>query len=337
MDVEFNRIDAARTALVGVWDARSVWAMEAARSGASWLACHTEQSRPAASGQVRLARSLRTMPLVEAACTAGVLGQAKAKLLAGAATESPEAFADHEAFLVEQARSLRVDQTAKLLEFWQAHVNPDGAADQEAKNYADRAFHLSETFQGMWLTNGKLTGEQGEIVANEINRRARAMYRAEKRLADANGTTVETTAAQRRADAFVDMAMQAITAGDCGNAANVPAITAIIRIDDLADADVQPTDVVGETEHGHPVTAATALRWTCDCTISRVILGPNSVPTDLGTAARLPSPAQRRALAVRDRGCVFPGCDRHAGWTAAHHLTHWINDGPTDLRNTTSC
>nr|WP_162184933.1 HNH endonuclease signature motif containing protein [Allokutzneria albata] len=43
--------------------------------------------------------------------------------------------------------------------------------------------------------------------------------------------------------------------------------------------------------------------------------------------------AQRKALAVRDKGCAFPGCDRPPGWTEAHHVWHWIDGGPTDLGN----
>jgi hypothetical protein len=38
---------------------------------------------------------------------------------------------------------------------------------------------------------------------------------------------------------------------------------------------------------------------------------------------------------VRDRGCTFPGCDRPPGWSSAHHIVHWVNDGPTDLHNLT--
>jgi hypothetical protein len=61
--------------------------------------------------------------------------------------------------------------------------------------------------------------------------------------------------------------------------------------------------------------------------------GAPSQPLDLGRSTRVISPAQRSALAVRDRGCVFPGCDRPLAWCDAHHLWHWIDGGPTDLAN----
>jgi hypothetical protein len=61
--------------------------------------------------------------------------------------------------------------------------------------------------------------------------------------------------------------------------------------------------------------------------------GPATQPLEVGRATRVVSPAQRTALAVRDGGCVFPGCDRPPGWCEAHHLRHWLHGGPTDLDN----
>ena len=61
--------------------------------------------------------------------------------------------------------------------------------------------------------------------------------------------------------------------------------------------------------------------------------GAPSLPLDVGRATRVIAPAQRAALAVRDRGCVFPGCDRPLAWCDAHHLWHWVDGGPPDLSN----
>jgi Domain of unknown function (DUF222)/HNH endonuclease len=61
--------------------------------------------------------------------------------------------------------------------------------------------------------------------------------------------------------------------------------------------------------------------------------GAPSQPLEVGRATRVVQPAQRSALAVRDRGCVFPDCDRPLAWCDAHHLQHWVHGGPTDLDN----
>ncbi|MGB3412724.1 MAG: HNH endonuclease signature motif containing protein, partial [Microthrixaceae bacterium] len=50
-----------------------------------------------------------------------------------------------------------------------------------------------------------------------------------------------------------------------------------------------------------------------------------------GRQIRYATPEQRRALASRDGGCVFPGCDMPHAWTEAHHVTWWRNGGTTDI------
>jgi hypothetical protein len=47
----------------------------------------------------------------------------------------------------------------------------------------------------------------------------------------------------------------------------------------------------------------------------------------------VPSALAVAALRVRDRGCVWPGCDRPASWTSAHHVLHWGHGGVSDLPN----
>ncbi|HEX2374254.1 MAG TPA: HNH endonuclease signature motif containing protein, partial [Actinomycetota bacterium] len=61
--------------------------------------------------------------------------------------------------------------------------------------------------------------------------------------------------------------------------------------------------------------------------------GAPTQPLEVGRTSRVVQPAQRVALAVRDNGCVFPGCDRPLGWCEAHHVRHWLHGGPTDLGN----
>ena len=56
-----------------------------------------------------------------------------------------------------------------------------------------------------------------------------------------------------------------------------------------------------------------------------------TIPLALGRAVRLATPAQRTALALRDGGCVIPGCDIDVGHTQPHHVTPWAIGGRTDL------
>jgi hypothetical protein len=64
-----------------------------------------------------------------------------------------------------------------------------------------------------------------------------------------------------------------------------------------------------------------------------VLGGAPTQPLEAGRTSRVVQPAQRIALAVRDGGWVFPGCDRPLAWCEAHHVRHWVHGGPTDLAN----
>ncbi len=48
---------------------------------------------------------------------------------------------------------------------------------------------------------------------------------------------------------------------------------------------------------------------------------------------RTETPAIRRALHARDRGCRWPGCALPAAWCTAHHIRPWANGGTTSRTN----
>lgn len=74
-------------------------------------------------------------------------------------------------------------------------------------------------------------------------------------------------------------------------------------------------------------------RLACNARVVPAVLGSDSSVLDLGRTQRLFDRHQRLALAVRDRGCIWPGCDRPPAWCEAHHVTEWSQGGDTDVAN----
>ncbi|TFC22594.1 HNH endonuclease signature motif containing protein [Cryobacterium glucosi] len=81
-----------------------------------------------------------------------------------------------------------------------------------------------------------------------------------------------------------------------------------------------------------PVSTETLERNRCDTGLLDVTFDDHGSGVDLGREQRTFSPAQRDALALRDGGCMWPGCDRPPSWTETHHIQHWKDDtGATNL------
>ena len=107
--------------------------------------------------------------------------------------------------------------------------------------------------------------------------------------------------------------------------------------EDLLDAEI--TDILGNPLP-RPLTSyvvAAGNMWPIE-------FNQDGDPLRAGTRVRFATAQQRRALAVRDGGCVFPGCTRKAEQTDAHHVEWWHEhdsrcppdcelEGPTDIEN----
>jgi hypothetical protein len=88
------------------------------------------------------------------------------------------------------------------------------------------------------------------------------------------------------------------------------------------EADDAPSDAAGRTVLPSAEVRIAALAAT--------LLGTR-IPLAVGRTARTATPAQRRALAVRDKGCIFPGCGIPAEACQSHHVEDWAAGGHTDL------
>jgi hypothetical protein len=82
----------------------------------------------------------------------------------------------------------------------------------------------------------------------------------------------------------------------------------------------------------HPVSVETVERTVCTGGTVSIGFARDGRVLDLGREMRLFTTNQKLALAARDGGCLWPGCDRPPSWTEAHHINQWARDGgQTDI------
>lgn len=93
------------------------------------------------------------------------------------------------------------------------------------------------------------------------------------------------------------------------------------------------TGLVARTLAGDVLSPGDVRRLACEADLVPAVLGGDSEVLDIGRASRYATPAQRRALALRDRGCVFPGCHRPPEQCHKHHIRPWEWGGATDIDN----
>jgi len=147
-----------------------------------------------------------------------------------------------------------------------------------------------------------------------------------------DGTVDPRPVGRRRGEALTEVCRRAVAAGDRPCTSSKAAVYVTMTLDELQNASGAGT-VVGSLDNGSLLGPETVRRMACDAAIIPVVLGSDSEILDVGRTQRLFTPAQLKALWLRDRHCTFPGCQVPAHWTDAHHLKHWIDGGPTDLAN----
>ena len=142
-----------------------------------------------------------------------------------------------------------------------------------------------------------------------------------------DGTRDERNAAQRRHDGLAEACTRLLTSGTLPDSGGT-ATTVLVTIDyqDLLRRTGHAT-----TSYGTLIPVAELLRRAADAAIIPIVLNDTGGVMAYGRTRLLASPAQRRALAARDRGCVRPGCTIPADWCEVHHAPPWQDGGRTDL------
>jgi hypothetical protein len=314
-----DRLEGLCHLAVGAHDRAMAWKADGARSEKEWLAARCGTSLGEAAGRAETARRLGQLPATAQALAHGAISPAHARVAAKAARDLPcEAIGGLDALVAGQGSQVDAGQLRGAVDDYAHAVAPHSLVARQERAWQTRRLNIRRTADDGGVFEASLDKVGCEMVLTAL-----------APLSVPTGEGDERTAEQRRADALVELARRALDQGELPESGGVrPHVTVVIDLPALLlaqGADAAQLDRLGA------ISGETARRLACDAGVSRVLTDGPSQILDAGRATRTVTPAQRRALVVRDRGCV--GCRAPAAWCEAHHVVHWVDHGATDLSN----
>ncbi len=320
-----ERLQAEVLREVGDWDRVAAWSEDGALSPVAWLTARAPVTRAGAARLVRSARLVRHDERVGTALAAGRVSCAHVELIDRARRDRELVYTDRGEVLLDLAQQVNPQNFQAVARRWR-NLADDLVATDEA--YAQH-LRRSLVFSG----SSELPRAEFESDAEGFATFTQALeqYMTLDPPAD---PSPRRTLAQRRADALVEICAE-VLARKQRVGRPVPNIDGTfdyptLADDKLGDLSRPLCDITGVG----PVARTVMERFCCGARLGRILMDGKSVILDQGRRTPSVTPEQRRALAHRDRGCVFPGCDRPPSWTDAHHVEFWVrDDGPTDLDN----
>ncbi|MCP3801484.1 HNH endonuclease [Allokutzneria sp. A3M-2-11 16] len=272
--------------------------------------------------RARLVHDLPSLPETRKALQEGEIQAEHVFVISDTLRAIPaEVRTEAEAALAGHARSLNHKELEKAGRHLRALVDPDGVFREEQEAIAKRDLTIFRKPNGSIGLRGVLDPEAAEAFLAAMHALAKPRT--------VDGVKDERRTGQRYADALTDMVRMAMACGKLPSSGGERA-QVIVTISYEAFRDGMGT---GWANWGGPMTAQLIRKIGCDARITPIVLDGNGVPLHLGRTERTAPPGLRKALAVRDKGCAFPGCDLPPAWTEAHHVVHWINGGETSLSN----
>ena len=279
-----------------------------------WLKANCHLSGGAASARICAGQQVEHLGQTSKAMADGEIGFAHFALIARTSAAVGERL--DEGKLLGQARKQTIARFHDSCYHARHAADPQGCAADEAQGVEARSLTFANSDDGMVYVNGMLDKVGGAAVQAAL-----------EPLAQRTGKDDDRCRERRVADALVEVCMHSLDNGMPSRRTHLQVTTSLETLLGLSGAPA------AEMDFSLPISAKAVERLACDCTVTRVLLGSDSTVIDVGRARRVISGAQGKALRVRDRGCVWPGCDQPATWTSGHHLLHWINGGSTDLSN----
>lgn len=233
------------------------------------------------------------------------------------------------ASLMVQVSPAKVDTKAREWAIRLAPTEPDPDGVPVAENPGLNELSLVQGDDGRVRVSIDLDAVAGEELSVALEPLTRPVP-------EPDGGNDRRSAGRRRADAFRQVIATYLSGSQRPESGGVlPHVTLIVPAGLTQDgrpmhlpngADDPPS-----LSFTGPITPATAGLVMCEASVCAALVDGQGVPLNVGRESRLMTPAIRKALQIRDRGCAMCGapvtrCD-------AHHMRQWQHGGATCLEN----
>lgn len=317
-----ERLAAEVLRVVGQWDHTRAWEADGSLSATAWLQHRTPLPIRDARRVVKTARLVDHHDPLATALGDGAVTVGHVDAMARVVNrDRTPLITDHMSTLVDHARSLALRDFAVVMRRWAAYADDTLATDTHEQKWERRHLYASVTLDGWVAGTFLLDPAGGRTLLDRLDTLAPPD--------PAHRPHGPRSLPQRRADALTHLAA---TATDERPVAQVPNLNVVVDLPSL----IHQTDSLTarrDLDGIGPIPRSVFEQLACDATVTRLVTAGRSVVVDMGRAVRVVTGAQKRALAVRDRHCRFPSCQRTARWCDAHHIVPWTHGGPTNLDN----
>jgi hypothetical protein len=274
--------------------------------------------------------------------------------------EQPAVIDQIEAQIVPYAMEKSVAEVQKKLTQLRLTIDPDGIDARSLAAHDDQQLHLIPVGDG-YEVRGYLTQESAVVLLTVLEQKIDGWYR-DGSLTPEQQTVCGDDALSRgrrkmrrprlNADALIEACQDLLDSGALGSKHQQrPHVLVTVDAAEFRAGLGGLLHLPGTA--AEPITAATVDQYLCDADVSLILTRPTqgtdqSTSTDggydwlhdaarevlyVGRTRRTAPPRLRKALAIRDQHCVFPGCAVDPSRCDAHHVREWTKDGLTDPSN----
>jgi len=281
------------------------WGLE---NTAAWLAWRCDLSMATAREKVRVAQSLKHLPLISEAFSTGELSYSKVRSMTRVANAANE-----EELVAFALRNTANHVAAYCRELRMGSPLSDSIGEQA---FAARSLRVRrDAERGMMSVTVDLPIEAGDLFEKALDK-----ARDDECLKIPD--LVDTSWSKRQADAFVTMLKEYLQGGATRTTSSSDNFLVTIHVDQSALAgDIGRSSVPIET----------VKRLCCDGHAVVMTETEDGEPLSIGRKSRVIPKGIERAVRARDANtCRFPGC-RNKRFVDIHHIEHWADGGETAL------